>query len=220
MLSSLRTAAKGGSSHLSRTFLSNINLCISQPRPSSQCLRPASVSGAVIGNTGRSTISECRHTSRRWGKGDASRQCRGLGAARRDERAPEQTLVYVCRWGIAMKIWGLSQARHFSNISPSPFIRNTELTWPIHLSLSEVFPTAVLTILCLCVLMPRLCGGLQGTVTSAFETQKWTRASRRTPSIAQFSSHATSRNIFTSSTCYRRKATRKRHQKVDLAAPP
>lgn len=71
-----------------------------------------------------------------------------------------------------MKTMGLRQARHFRNISLSPFIRNTEHIWPIHLSLSKVFLTAVLTIHCLCVLMPRLCGGLQGTVTSASEIQK------------------------------------------------
>lgn len=198
------------------TFLSNVNLCISQPRLFSQCLRPASVSGAVIWNTGCSTISECRHTSRRWGKGGASRECWGLGTACRDERGLKKTLVYVCWWGMAMKTMALRQARHFSNIALSLFIRNTELTWPIHLNLSKVFLTAVLTIHCLCVLMPRLCGGLQGTVTTASEIQKWTRESRRTPSKAQFSSHATSRSIFTSSTCYRRKATRKRHPEDGL----
>lgn len=155
------------------TFLSNVNLCISQPRLFSQCLRPASVSGAVIWNTGCSTISECRHTSRRWGKGGASRECWGLGTACRDETGLKKTLVYVCWWGMAMKTRALRQARHFSNISLSLLIRNTELTWPIHLNLSKVFLTAVLTIHCLCALMPRLCGGLQGTVTSASEIQKW-----------------------------------------------
>lgn len=126
VLSSPRTAAKGGSTHLSMSFLSNVNLCISQPRPSSQCLKPASVSGAVIWNMGCNTISECRHTSRRWGKGGASRECWGLGTVCRDERGLKKTLVYVCWWGIAMKTMGLRQARHFRNISLSPFIRNTE----------------------------------------------------------------------------------------------
>lgn len=131
-------------------------MSISQPHPFSQCLKPASISVIVIWNTGCSMITECWHTPKRGGKDEANRPWLGMGTVCRAKRLWKDLWSMFADEAWLWEAWCLTWDSHFSNTPPSLFIGNTQLGWPIHLSVSRDLLAAIPTVPCPSILMPHL----------------------------------------------------------------